>query len=230
MLKSLWNLKKIEYLFFSLLFLIVGFGVYYSHTDRVFYEGVYVREDGPIEWLTFSALFLGAALCFYRASLLRPFRGGFFSFCLLMFGLLFLFGALEEISYGQRIIGFKSPDFFLKYNSQGEFNIHNLKFAGKSFNRIIFGSFLGIVIVLYFLIMPFLYLKMEKVKKTVNKLALPVPKLFHILAYLILAAAVEMIDSPKKGEILEFGGCWIFLLMNFYPFNGDIFSRKTLER
>ena len=37
----------------------------------------------------------------------------------------------EEISYGQHIFNYKSPDIFLNkegflYNKQGEFNIHNI--------------------------------------------------------------------------------------------------------
>ena len=39
-----------------------------------------------------------------------------------------------------------------------------------------------------------------------------------------------MITSGKKGEILEFGGCWIFLMMVLEPYNRDIFSRKSFER
>ena len=39
--------------------------------------------------------------------------------------LLLFFGAGEEISWGQRIIGFKTPSF-MSNNEQGEFNVHNL--------------------------------------------------------------------------------------------------------
>ena len=230
MLESLWNLKKLEYFFFAILGTFVLFGVYFSNTDLVYYEGTFVREDGLIEWLTVIALIVWVGLNFYRANILKPFRGSLFTACLIFFGCVFLFGALEEISYGQRIIGFKTPEFFMKYNSQGEFNFHNLKFGGKSVNRIIFGTLLGIGVVFYFIVMPFLYVKKEKIKKLINKYAIPVPKLFHIVAYLALALAVKFIDSPKKGEILEFGGCWIFLLMNFHPMNMEIFCRKTLER
>lgn len=36
-----------------------------------------------------------------------------------------LFFAVEEISWGQRIIGFETPDFLALSNTQEEFNIHN---------------------------------------------------------------------------------------------------------
>lgn len=46
-------------------------------------------------------------------------------FCLT---LLFLFVGLEEISWGQRLIGFSTPEFFETNNVQSEFTFHNLSF------------------------------------------------------------------------------------------------------
>jgi len=40
--------------------------------------------------------------------------------------LLFLFGAGEEISWGQRILGFQTPEPLSEVNRQEEFNLHNL--------------------------------------------------------------------------------------------------------
>lgn len=41
-------------------------------------------------------------------------------------GLFCLFVALEEISWGQRLIGYRPPVYFLDQNFQQEFNIHNV--------------------------------------------------------------------------------------------------------
>lgn len=230
MLDSLTNIKKNEFVMFVLVFIISIIGMILSYTNKHYYEHVYITEDGWIEYLTFLPLLLGTILCWHRANILKPFRGKFFQFCLITMGFIFLFGALEEISYGQRIIGFETPLWFQKYNTQGEFNFHNLRFGGFKVNRYIFGTFLGICVVLYFLVMPFLYIRGGKIKNLVDKFALPVPKLFHIVAYLCLALIVKFIDSGRKGEILEFGGCWIFLLMCFGPLNRQLFSRKSFER
>lgn len=40
--------------------------------------------------------------------------------------LLFFFGAGEEISWGQRILGFQTPETLSEVNRQEEFNLHNL--------------------------------------------------------------------------------------------------------
>ncbi|MCF8058570.1 MAG: hypothetical protein K9K67_04685, partial [Bacteriovoracaceae bacterium] len=206
----------------------------YSRTDLTYFEGSYVREDGPLEWLTVVALLMGSILCIYRARILRPFRQRKFIFGLYILAAVFFFGLGEEISWGQRIFqswfDFKVPPFFIEYNSQQEMNFHNLRFGGVKINKLIFGTFLGIGIVFYFLILPFVYKKKESVKKFIDSWALPLPRLYHILAYVSLAVIAELILGGKKGEILEFGGSWIVLLMIFEPFNREIFSRKSFER
>lgn len=226
--------KLLERLSFIFVFTLCLLGVYYSKTDLSFFEGSYVKEDGPLEWLTVVALLCGSILCFYRARILKPFKDGKFIFGLYFLSALFFFGLAEEISWGQRIweawFDFKVPEFFLKYNSQGEMNIHNLRFGGVKINKLIFGLFLGIMIVFYFLILPFLYRKKESIKKFVDSWALPLPRIYHILAYVSLAVIAEFIEGGKKGEILEFGGSWIVLLMIFEPFNREIFSRISLKR
>ena len=34
--------------------------------------------------------------------------------------------AMEEISWGQRLLGYRPPAYFLEYNYQQEFNFHNV--------------------------------------------------------------------------------------------------------
>jgi hypothetical protein len=215
----------LERLMFALVLIASVTGAIISHQNLGWYEGVYVKEDGFIEWMTVLGLFTGAVACFYRISILKPFRGKLFLFCLFILGCLFLFGIGEEISWGQRIFDVKSSDFFLKNNSQGETNFHNLVVSGKKLNKIIFGTLLGIVIGFYFLIR-----KVAKVKKLIDSMAIPLPKYFHIAAYLLLVVITELIAGGKKGEILEFGGVWIFVLMSIRPFNREIFSRKSFDR
>lgn len=226
--------KILERIAFVVVFTLCFLGVYFSRTDLSFYEGVYVREDGFIEWMTFLSLLMGCILNIYRANILSPFRSLRFIVGLYVMAALFFFGLGEEISWGQRIyqslFDFKVPEFFLKYNTQGEMNIHNLSFGGVRINKLLFGLVLGICVVFYFLILPFLYRKVEKVKEFVDSWAIPLPHYYHILAYLLLAGLCEFIDGGKKGEILEFGGCWIFLLMSFQPYNRCIFSRVSLKR
>lgn len=222
--------KNLERFTFIFIFINVFVGIYLSRTNLSFYEGAFVREDSYIEWLTFCALFFGMAMSLYRIYILKPFRNTAFIFGLYTLACIFLFGLGEEVSWGQRIFGYDSPAFFLKYNTQGEFNLHNLRFGDFKVNRYIFGTFLGIMIACYFLILPLIYKKFCFVKSFVNKFAIPVPRGYQIVAYLILFGLVQLIAGGKKGEILEFGGCWITILMLFQPQNREMFSRRSIDR
>ncbi len=66
-----------------------------------------------------------------------------------------VFIGMEEISWGQRLIGFKEPKFWVEHNAQSEFTFHNLSFfheylLDQSFLLIsFFGSFSSIVLRYY---------------------------------------------------------------------------------
>lgn len=84
-----------------------------------------VQEDGFLEWATFWAFVVAAVLSVvaaerqHRTSATLPwFLAGVGLFC--------LFVALEEISWGQRLLGYRPPDYFLDRNFQQEFNLHNV--------------------------------------------------------------------------------------------------------
>jgi hypothetical protein len=83
-----------------------------------------VQEDEVLEWMTFWS-FVGAAgvhganaiRAIQRRDRMPWFFAGLAAFCLLV--------ALEEISWGQRLLGYRPPDYFLAENYQQELNLHN---------------------------------------------------------------------------------------------------------
>ena len=98
-----------------------------SWTDRL------TEEDGFYEWLgalcfLASALFFLALWYFHNKPKSRSSRLGRYSWTFFFFFLLFLFGFGEEISWGQRLFDFDTPEFMAENNMQGETNIHNLSF------------------------------------------------------------------------------------------------------
>ena len=88
----------------------------YSSPDR--YNDM-LQEDRVVEWGTVW-LFLAAGLVGLRQSFgdRRVFDGLVALFCLFIAG--------EEFSWGQRLFGFGSPEYFLANNFQQEVNLHNL--------------------------------------------------------------------------------------------------------
>ena len=89
----------------------------------------WATEDGPIETLGALWLLVAAPVLVYqfvRGVDRRGYRALRRNLWVLALALLFVFIAGEEISWGQRILGFGTPDA-LSGNMQGEANIHNLE-------------------------------------------------------------------------------------------------------
>lgn len=80
------------------------------------------REDGWLENLSAIYLFFGSLLLVVSAKMERnPLPR-----CLLLLGsIALLFGAGEELSWGQRIFDFETPVWLERVNDQGELNLHN---------------------------------------------------------------------------------------------------------
>ena len=81
------------------------------------------REDDWVENLTAVWFLLAGLLLFVTALVERS----FFRRCVYILGAMaMVFAAGEEISWGQRIFGFATPDFLMHLNQQKEFTVHNI--------------------------------------------------------------------------------------------------------
>jgi hypothetical protein len=90
---------------------------YYS---RDLYE-LYMQEDHFVEWLTAALFAIGGGVRLRRAVRERRLFDG-------LVALFSFFVAGEEFSWGQRLIGYTPPAWFLSHNVQQETTLHN--FAG----------------------------------------------------------------------------------------------------
>jgi hypothetical protein len=92
----------------------------------------FAGEDGLVEWATVGSFTVAAILAGLVA---RALRGAGHRRIALMHGLLgvmFLLIVLEEISWGQRIFGWDTPDAIAQINFQDETTLHNI----ESFDRV----------------------------------------------------------------------------------------------
>jgi hypothetical protein len=86
-----------------------------------------IHEDGVVEWVGAIGLFCTSVIFFI--GFLRARKAGanrLLTLALLGLAVLFFFGAGEEISWGQRIFGWGTPDALDSANGQDETNLHNL--------------------------------------------------------------------------------------------------------
>lgn len=118
-------MRSLKFALLAVLFtaLIPYASIYFLPLDTI--EPLF-QEDGIVEWIGAICWFL-AALAFLLACIAsyRESQGGhpFWYACLII--VTFVAGA-EEISWGQRIFGFETPEVVARANLQGEMNFHNL--------------------------------------------------------------------------------------------------------
>ena len=166
-----------------------------------------IQEDEYIEWTTFWAFISAAGI--YLRKVLRSAESWTVNWCLISLAGFCTFVALEEISWGQRVFGYRPPEYFLAFNFQQEFNLHNI--ADKTlrklaFNLVVFGY--GVALPLLALI-PSAAILMQRVHLIVS----PV-----YLLPAFSATGILMITYPFKftGEWAELmlGLCFVFAALD----------------
>jgi len=128
-------------LFFNPVVYIV-LGIYIALTYLVLAMGnniiaATIPEDHYFEIVGAASLFVTSFLFFHGFRLARKSPDKTWTFLakqLIYLGLalLFFFGAGEEISWGQRILGFETPETLAQVNKQEELNLHNLSVLENS--------------------------------------------------------------------------------------------------
>ena len=186
----------------------------------------YIDEDGIVEWATVIGLLACAFISIKRFFLLRKQKKKLFLTFLLLTALVFVFGAGEEISWGQRLFNLQSSKFFVEHNTQQEINFHNLVFGGLKLNKLIFSLLLSVCVCFFLFVLPILYRKSKKIKNFAASLAIPVPRNYQIFAYVILFIVIGIIDDSRKWELVEMGGALLFWTIFQNPLNREDFINR----
>ncbi len=214
-------LNSVEKFVLTIVFVAMIIGIIAAAVNMNWFLNSYVEEDGPIEWPTEIPLFIIFIACIVYLFKYAKRKNVWFFLVYLFIGLgsFFVFG--EEISWGQRIFNFKTSAYFQKHNTQDEDNIHNLILDGEKLNKIIFTDVLIAGVIIYLIIFPWLYRRNEKFKNFIDKAALPLPTLNQTIACILVFILSFLTFHPKGSELLEFGGCSVFMLIVLYPLNKE---------
>jgi len=154
-----------------------------------------VQEDEALEWTTFW-LFVAAGLTFGRHAWRARAQGlraiwlpaGIALFCLGVAG--------EEISWGQRLIGFLPPTYFLEHNFQQELNVHNL--AKKWLRQLVL---LGVVLG-YGVALPLLG-AVPRITPLLSRFGITAPPLWLVPSFLAMGIAYLVYPWGFTGEWVE---------------------------
>lgn len=112
----------------SIIYIVTSYSILKLGEDVLkmsIHEDTYFEVVGAIGFFITAVLFFISYL-FSRRITQKPSWSWFTSFIFLGLTLLFLFGAGEEISWGQRILNIKTPESLAALNMQDEINLHNL--------------------------------------------------------------------------------------------------------
>jgi len=200
--------------------IIIWFIAYAKIKGMESYEAfrVVVREDGWVEYLTALFLLLGAAVLGINAvkAAKRNDKKQLLFFTLAC--LVFIFGAGEEISWGQRIFNIHTGEYFMEHNYQGETNLHNLKIGGVDLNKLIFSKLLFYALAFYFILLPLLTWKVKSFRKLVVDFGVPIPRLHYVIVLLITNITIPiLIHMKKESELHELALTGILFLVFLNP-------------
>ncbi len=185
--------------------LVIGVSVYawalFAADADLYYLSV--QEDEYLEWGTFWAFILAVAVYGRRA--FQPSFAWRDAWFLLGLALFCLVVALEEISWAQRIIGYRPPEYFLESNFQQELNFHNLLGTGvrkTGLFVVIFGY--GVIARLLAMI--------PVVRRLLVRLGIVTPPSALIPAFALTGLAYIRYPLKFTGEWVEFmlGLCFAF--------------------
>jgi len=207
----------------TLIILLIAFGLLYFNPASL---DTYLGEDGIVEWLTVGGLLAGSLVCFNRFIALFKKKNWWFLVVTFVLGILLFIAAGEEISWGQRILGIKSSEYFLKNNAQGETNIHNLVVNGVKINKLVFSTILIAVLAIYLVIIPILYKTNKSVKTVMDNSGVPIARLYQIISFLIVFGISGLLKHDRNPELLECGAAALFFLIISFPVNKFIYERK----
>lgn len=123
----IFKYKKELLYYFAFAASLASLSLYFS--DPLYYAD-FVREDGPVEYLTALAYLLSGIISLKIAYAAKGyFKSSFdqriFYYLFILMAIFSFFVTGEEISWGQRIIGWDTPEAMEAVNLQDETNLHN---------------------------------------------------------------------------------------------------------
>lgn len=231
-LENYWKEFKHLRVYTVLIFL----AILLSYSTNIFLsEGTLMKigtEDDLFEVLT--------AICFFTASIVMFVSSKFKNVFLLGFAIVFLFGAGEEISWGQRIFNFETPQNLKSINVQGEFTLHNIEVFNKrnmdgsakeNWDRLLEIYFVFLLLSgFYGVVLPILVNHVTRISEITRRFKVPVPPLsigvwfpiawfsFYFVRFM-LPVDLDLQYYDSNGEFFEFSISYIYLTISYYFFD-----------
>lgn len=220
-----------------------------TYNLKLEYIGRFLEEDGLVESIGAYAFLISSVVFVYLFFSKSSYQFNFFgkstkrNIYFLLLGILFFLAFGEEISWGQRIFGWNTPERISEINAQKETNLHNLwvfqsyKKDGtqKSFfeNMLNFNRLFNIFWFLFCVIIPLFCLVSNKFKKIVKYIGIPIVPLwvgvFFVLNYIVFITGVNMDSVNNSKSDLNYANGFDEIKESFYAVGFAVLSLVFLK-
>ena len=187
-------------------------------------------EGGFIEYGTSLAFLLTAIFAFPIGKFFLTNKDKFLGYLYYFLSFSFFLVGMEEISWGQKLIGFESSEFFQNYNSQEEITLHNLIWINEFLDK-------GLMFVALIAGISCLVYKLISQAKNNYRTKFIIPRWFLASFFLIVFLffyLVEYIEFwndtignfQESMELIFSLGCLSFIVTNFFAI-GELSSKSS---
>ncbi|MCZ4352286.1 hypothetical protein O4H61_07125 [Roseovarius aestuarii] len=195
--------QQIDRALMALIAAVLAASVVIAFVSPTYFSQVFAAEDQLVEYGTALGLLIASGVLLRHAmSLSASGRRAAAAFTL-VYALMFFLASGEEVSWGQRIFGWESGEFFQENNKQDETNFHNLVVGDFHLAKTLFGPVLTLCILLYLVALPILYRQGGRIAALADRMAVPVPWLRHGIIALIASIIIAVLDVNRRWEVYE---------------------------
>ena len=212
------SITKTDIYGYAFLIFIFTISIYVSYFDLNFFENKFIITNGPVNYATAFMFFSTTILLLFRITKLIKSKSVWWNLGILVFALVFLFETLNELSWGQSILGQVSSDSLSR---------NYLFVENENFNIFSYNSLLYLLLLIYFFILPVLYRKFGQLKNLMAKFSIPLARWHHSFAFVLSCLIILLISSFKNWEIFKLMFSIIAFLIFLNPHNTRIYSKTV---
>ncbi len=230
------------YVILVLFIIVVSYSIYFFFdVEQIHSLG---DEDKFFEWATAFSLLAAAVMFFLYFLKLR-------NFFLILLSIVMFIGFGEEISWGQRVFNFSTPESIRVINEQKEISLHNIRLFQRSDHAGNFKTGLArlteinflfkIFTILFGIALPIMVFHLKFISRVARSIKIPVPPVsigifffiswitFHTMESFVLLKDMDIQYYDTIYEVMEFVSTFILFIISHYLYKNRFIHPLGLD-